>query len=215
MTQKCVEVLGISCILAALSLSACQTTPTLDCTGAGVALIDDLRPTACNYTCNDTAWALPACTTDTVETLPDHGALHIDMAKTITYTELPPASGSHRAVWAKWGQYSFLWPQRWVHNMEHGGVALLYDPCLDPATVAKLHDFAKNWRDSAGNKLHYVLTPFPKLPQPIMAVAWTHRWGAACLMTSNLDAWLKVHAGQGPEGSIAMPGSYQDGWLAD
>eukprot|EP00493_Phyllostaurus_siculus_P003926 UN03942 len=39
----------------------------------------------------------------------------------------PPIVGRHRERWPKWGEYEFLPPQRWLHAIEHGGIAFLYN----------------------------------------------------------------------------------------
>ena len=60
-----------------------------------------------------------------VEQLPDRGGNHVPSGP-IEYADSPPASGSHRPIWAAWGEFGTLGPEYWVHNLEHGGAALLY-----------------------------------------------------------------------------------------
>ena len=63
--------------------------------------------------------------------LPDTAAL-----KMIEWSSNPPATGSHYWVWARWNRaYTDPVPRgHYVHNLEHGGVVLLYncpDGCAD------------------------------------------------------------------------------------
>ena len=66
--------------------------------------------------------------------LPDRGQEHIPQGTKTTYQDYPPASGKHWPVWAPWGIYKEALPRRFVHNLEHGGIVVLYNcatPCPD------------------------------------------------------------------------------------
>lgn len=60
------------------------------------------------------------------------GGVHVDEGSTIDYSNNPPHSGDHYPVWEQqWGEHSDPVARgNWVHNMEHGGVILLYN-CPD------------------------------------------------------------------------------------
>ena len=69
---------------------------------------------------------------------PDMGHVHADPGTTIRYTSCPPASGRHynasgigpiRAGY--YGPNDTAVPPGWVHNLEHGGIVLLYS-CAGP-----------------------------------------------------------------------------------
>lgn len=51
-------------------------------------------------------------------------------------------SGPHRPLWAAFGEYEFLPLQRWIHNLEHGGIVALYHPCANSDQVydINIHD---------------------------------------------------------------------------
>ncbi|PRD36543.1 UNVERIFIED_CONTAM: hypothetical protein NCL1_08408 [Trichonephila clavipes] len=49
-----------------------------------------------------------------------------------------PENGNHRPLWPVYGEYIFVPPQRWLHNLEHGAVVMLYHPCAEPREVEKL-----------------------------------------------------------------------------
>ena len=61
--------------------------------------------------------------------------IHRCMKTYIRYTERIPMIGPHRPLWAKYGEYLYLPPQRWLHNIEHGAIVLLYHPCSDAEQV--------------------------------------------------------------------------------
>uniref|UniRef100_A0A0M3I582 DUF3105 domain-containing protein n=1 Tax=Ascaris lumbricoides TaxID=6252 RepID=A0A0M3I582_ASCLU len=63
---------------------------------------------------------------------------HKCMNETIFYNDWPPVRGDHRPNWAVYGEYLFLPPQRWLHNLEHGAIVMLYHPCADSDEVDKL-----------------------------------------------------------------------------
>lgn len=42
------------------------------------------------------------------------------MDTTISYPEKIPTFGDHRPLWPIFGEYKFVPPQRWLHNIEHG-----------------------------------------------------------------------------------------------
>lgn len=47
-------------------------------------------------------------------------------------------SGTHRPLWPKYGEYKYVPKQRWLHNLEHGAIVMLYHPCADEREIAKL-----------------------------------------------------------------------------
>ncbi|KAG1672660.1 hypothetical protein GQR58_015922 [Nymphon striatum] len=48
----------------------------------------------------------------------DYSPIHICMNNKIKYNVTIPLYGNHRPNWAKYGEYKFLPPQRWLHNVE-------------------------------------------------------------------------------------------------
>ena len=65
---------------------------------------------------------------------------HVPDGSPINYASYPPASGPHYPAPASWGTYdSPLEEGRFVHNLEHGGIAILYKCPPDPAVCTALH----------------------------------------------------------------------------
>ena len=80
----------------------------------------------------------------------------------------PPTSGPHYAIAAIFGIYEDeLEMARVVHNLEHGGIYILYGPGVPDATVAQLQSFYDNHTRGT------ILAPLPSLGNKIALGAWT------------------------------------------
>ncbi|MCC6622047.1 MAG: DUF3105 domain-containing protein [Deltaproteobacteria bacterium] len=167
-------------------------------------------PDRIDASCQGPARVSEACTSRVV-VVPEIGAAHVPEPTPISYTSEPPSSGDHRPAWARWGEYDYLPPQRWLHNLEHGGIALLYDPCVASELVDALREFARARPDDASGPFRWVLTPYPGLPTPIAAVAWETTWESQCV-DASLGAFVDSFYRQAPE-DVASDGSYTTGWI--
>ena len=107
--------------------------------------------------------------------MPDRGRTHVPQGTRITYEESPPASGSHWPVWAKWGVYTEPIPEEvFVHNLEHGGVVLLYNcpgPC--PDVVRQLEETFAALPKSKYGHVKVVITPSARIKTRFALLAWT------------------------------------------
>jgi Protein of unknown function (DUF3105) len=137
------------------------------------------------------------------------------------YNSNPPSSGSHCGSWGRYGVYTEAAPLaacNFVHNLEHGAVAVLYD-CPDGCddTVATLQaaiDAAGPDPDCAqsGGK-RVVLTPYADMDSAVGASAWGFTFTADCLdedASSALTDFIKEHwgsRGQAPEATVCANGS--------
>lgn len=154
------------------------------------------------------------CGDATTQAIPSRGANHIPDGTAITYVDSPPSSGDHRPAWAKWGEFEALPPQRWLHNLEHGGLAFLYDPCVDDGAIATLRALAKAQAPDDGGPFRWVMTPYPGLGG-VALVAWENTWRAACVDDGNgesAEAFIAEHYRKSPE-DVASDGSYATGWI--
>jgi hypothetical protein len=63
--------------------------------------------------------------------VPDEGRQHVQAGTPVTYQHQPPTSGSHYSQTGvapvSWQTIGTLQPEVWVHNLEHGGIAVLYN----------------------------------------------------------------------------------------
>lgn len=166
-----------------------------------------------DWTCTTGTAAPPACTAPVVANIPSKGAAHVSPPKPLTYDDTPPSSGDHRPTWAKWGEYTYCPPQRWVHNLEHGGAVFLYDPCADPTLVAALRSFAQARADDAGGPFRWVLTPYPGLGDMVAVVTWEWSWVSPCVDEAAIEQFLAAHYRMSPEDEAA-DGGYDTMWLS-
>ena len=202
----------------ALVLGAAGACLGAACDGGGslgspdVSDIDRIDPA-----CKTGPRAAGACDQPTVrhdEMAPDVSAQHIEDETPITYAVSPPTLGDHRGAWAKWGEYSYLPPQRWLHNMEHGGIVFLYDPCVTDVMVNALRTFAHGVADDSSGPFRWVMTPYPGLGSQVAVLAWGWAWMSECVDTAAMTTFIEAHYRQATE-DVPHPGSYETGWIGD
>ena len=158
--------------------------------------------------------------------LPDDGQTHITEGTdcrssagaaecgTDPYSSLPATSGPHWGTPANWGVYST--PQaesQLIHNLEHGGVVIWYDPELvDAEGIAELEQFvrAQNATGVSG-RYKFIVSPWggeEPLPSPVVATSW--RWVLELeeADTAAIDEFAREHYGLAPEpnGGPGPPG---------
>ena len=163
-----------------------------------------------DYACTGPTPQPGACLDPLTAYVESVGAAHVSEPEPISYEYDPPSSGPHRPNWAKWGEYEYLPPQRWLHNLEHGGVALLYDPCADDAVVDSLREFARARPDDDGGVFRWVLTPYPGLDTVWAAVTWENVLSGDCFDGAAIGAFVDAWYRTAPE---ARDGSYDRLWL--
>jgi hypothetical protein len=119
--------------------------------------------------CGDDADQEAAIEIEGLELLPDLPTDHVE--GDIDYDTRPPAGGVHNPVWLDCGVYDEQVPEEnAVHSLEHGAVWLTYVPAEvsedDVATLVALHDAFPD---------RIIVSPFPGVDSPIVAVAWERR----------------------------------------
>jgi hypothetical protein len=155
----------------------------------------------CDAGANADASTCPAiCTTCGAceETLVITSALHVTGA--VEYDDPPPAGGPHDMCWGMWGvQTTELRPERWVHNLEHGGIVFLYH-CEEScdAEVKVLEALTEAHPRT-------VLTSYAALPTRFAVVSWGHRIKSDCLDRAAFEAFYVEHVGHGPESIATDP----------
>jgi Protein of unknown function (DUF3105) len=146
---------------------------------------------------------------------PDAGRLHITEGNPGSgYTSVPATSGQH---WSSadspgpWGVYASAQPQeRMIHNLEHGGIVIWYQPALvSTEDVATLTAFVQ--QQITTEQFKVILTPWSgaDFGHPIAVTAW--RW-LLYLDSADLDqvrTFIGDHYGDAPEsaGGPAKPGT--------
>ena len=119
---------------------------------------------------------------------PDMGQTHVANGTTVTYTYCPPASGRHYNASGAgpiaprlYGPDDRVNPEGWIHNIEHGGLVLLYRGDSAGATEegqAQLRAFFDRYPPSpvcgfeAGSSVGPVFARFDEMATPFAALVW-------------------------------------------
>ncbi|XP_050533675.1 uncharacterized protein LOC126901318 isoform X2 [Daktulosphaira vitifoliae] len=130
-------------------------------------------------------------------------ANHVCMKENISYNHDIPSFGSHRPAWARYGEYTFLPKQRWLHNLEHGSVVMLYHPCTHPVLVQRMRTILKSCM------FRHIITPYNLVPEkrPIVLVTWGNRLYMNDVDTKLSIEFIKKYANHAKE-TTARDGQY-------
>lgn len=136
-------------------------------------------------------------------------AAHKCMYDKIEYDDDIPVYGTHRPLWPVYGEYKYLPKQRWLHNMEHGAVVMLYHPCANPLEVKRLKSLVKGclWR--------HVITPYNLLDEdrPLALLTWGCRLTMSYVNPTVIKHFIRERALRGPE-RLSTDGDFQDQLLS-
>lgn len=137
-----------------------------------------------------------------IDAPPLEGAQHVAEPTPVTYQANPPASGPHWPLWQMpWGAYANELPrERWVHNLEHGGVVMLYNcpsGCAD--VVAQLVNLRDATPPDQFNEQRFIITPDSVMPNKLAVVAWGWRWQGESVDAGTLRCFIDARYGHGPE----------------
>lgn len=141
------------------------------------------------------------------ENLPDEGRGHLNPGDPVPeYGTVPPTSGDHinppmqqaDGAWADPAE-----PVNVVHSLEHGRIAIQYDPQLPEADQLAL----KGLYDTAYSAS--LLFPNPEIPYAVAATAWRNligcpEWRGEKTLDA-IRAFGVAHWGQGPEDTSLFP----------
>jgi len=132
----------------------------------------------------------------------DEGRNHIPDTQQPQYKHYPPASGPHYDEPAAWNFYEQPVPEgRWVHNLEHGGVVILFKcPSGCPDLVKQLKDLQAAAPQSARWKeTKLVVTPYDKMEHQLAVVAWDWIDEMDAFDRDRLSKFYKAYLDRGPE----------------
>jgi len=135
--------------------------------------------------------------------IPDEGQTHIPNNQSGVYkSPYPPTSGQHwGGTWAEWQMYDRpIPPEVFVHNLEHGGIVLLYR--CDTACsqlVGQLRELYQSFPKAKNNKVKMVVAPDPKIKSAIAIMAWTWIDELPGFDRERLLKFYSAHVDRGPE----------------
>jgi Protein of unknown function (DUF3105) len=136
-----------------------------------------------------------------VQSFANQGQQHLQPGQDYTsYNSTPPTSGPHAPAPAPCGVSSEPVPNTvQVHDLEHGVVMVQYRPGLDAGQVQALQALGRSY-DS-----HVILAPYPGLPTPVTATAWTKLMRLDRADVGKLRRFIDRFRQHGPEASVACP----------
>lgn len=116
--------------------------------------------------------------------------VHVPDGQPVFYEQNPPAAAPHYEMWAQWNAYAAPVPRPyWVHNLQHGGVAILYRPDAPSQVIDALqaaYDAVPPYVNAArgagtcGARL-VIMTPDPELPDTFAVVAYDWMMTGDCV----------------------------------
>jgi len=141
--------------------------------------------------------------------------IHVAPPAKVQYNHDPPTSGCHYSLGQpdpapiQAGAYNQEIPaEYWVHNLEHGYVAVLYN-C--PTGCATEFQTLVSWRkglpnDPAGNgQIPYakvIVIPWHTMAKHFAVVSWDYYLGLDTLDMKQIQAFYDNHIGNSPEGAL-------------
>ena len=132
------------------------------------------------------------------------------------YSSTPATSGPH---WdpsgiANWGVYDSPMPEsQLIHNLEHGGIVVWYDPdSVDADSVDALAQLVERQNaQGVGGRYKWILSPWGEsepLPSPVVATSWNWLLELDEADIGAIEAFADEHYGIAPEpnGGPGPPG---------
>lgn len=138
-----------------------------------------------------------------VQTFANQGQEHLQPGQDYTaYNSTPPTSGPHDPSPAPCGISSQpISNTVQVHDLEHGVVMVQYRPGLDPSQVSALETLGRSYSS------HVIVAPYPSLPTPVAATAWTRLMRLYRADMGKLRRFIDRFRQHGPEAGIPCPSS--------
>jgi hypothetical protein len=142
-----------------------------------------------------------------VQTIADEGRSHVARPQRVTFAHQPPSSGNHYSDTAAprpWGAVQTeLLPEEFVHNMEHGGVVLVYrcsgTEC-DAAYAAAQNLFSTLPKEAQFNEVKLLTTPYQGMAPKVAMLSWDHEQDFTGMPTlADATTFYNQFVDKGPE----------------
>jgi hypothetical protein len=121
------------------------------------------------------------------------------------YSSLPATSGPHWGNPSNWGVYtSPAAESQLIHNLEHGGIVIWYDPeQLDAEGVRALSDYVTaQVASGVSGRYKFILSPWAAsdpLPAPVVVTAWRYLIELETADTDAIAEFARQRYGRSPE----------------
>jgi hypothetical protein len=131
-------------------------------------------------------------------TFPNLGQKHVPESQRVKYNSNPPTSGPHYERPAAWGIYDRPpLDERLVHNLEHGGIIISYNPDrLKGEELAQIKTLAK---ELTATNPRIVVTPRKNLDTAIVLTAWGYLQKLDRFDSQKIKAFYDAHIARSPE----------------
>ena len=128
----------------------------------------------------------------------DHGREHVNSKK--YGGDQPPTSGPHASP-LSWGVYDTeVRDDQVIHNMEHGGVYVSYQPSLPKDQVEKLTQLlSEPFSDQKFQPKKIVLAPRATNKSPIELSSWRRSEALASYDQNKVEDYIVRNLGKSPE----------------
>jgi hypothetical protein len=125
------------------------------------------------------------------------GKSHVATGQAVAYPSLPPTSGDHwaqPAAPAPWGIKTAVLPfEVSTHNLEHGGVVMLYAADLTTPQADQLRSLVRQLQTAGFAKI--VLEPWPAMPKDskVILTAWNWIMKLPAIDAVSIVKFTKAH----------------------
>ncbi len=176
-----------------------------------------------SYSCSTLLQPAPAASGGRLgQPVDDLARQHLDVGEKARYTYCPPASGAHYNQAGQgpirpryYGPDDPTTPQGWIHNLEHGGIVILYN-CkngCDGAALQELQSLAQNFPDSPvchiprGTNVSPVIARFDEMNAKFAALVWDRILFQDTLDTNQILEFYRTEAERNPPELLCTPAS--------
>jgi hypothetical protein len=134
---------------------------------------------------------------------------HIDPSTQWTYKSYPPTNGPHYSVAGRapvnWGTVDTLVEGQFVHNLEHGGIVILYN-CPSGSDCTSLKNSLTNYVQNLApleptfNEAKIIMTPYSHgMQKKVALVAWKYIEFLDAYDQNAITQFYENHVDRGPE----------------
>jgi hypothetical protein len=119
----------------------------------------------------------------------------------------PPVSGRHNPNPAECGIHAEKIPdENFVHTLEHGAVAVVYRPTLDPTDIKEIEDIVSGYED------HTLSAPYEGLESPVVVASWSHKMLLDSVDRDAITEYIDTFRGEppAPEAQQGCPNTADD-----